>query len=89
MVAFPKMTTADLVRYALICAINDRLAYADCWPAGTEERAEALDDVKQFRAYMKRRFSASQTPMEQAFEGVPSVSIHDILATPEPEGGAK
>lgn len=75
---FDKMNTRDLLRYALVCAINDRLSYADCWPKGTEERAEALDDVKQFRAYMKRRFGTSQTPMERALDGVPSVPLSSL-----------
>ena len=78
---FPKMKPGDLVRYALVCAINDRQSFADSYPAGAEERAEALDDVRQFRAYMRRRFGTSQTPIEQALEGVPSVPLQQLASS--------
>lgn len=78
-----KMTPGELVRMALIYAIQDRESFAGCNAPGTPERAEALDEVRQFKAYLKRRFNTlsidDQFDAEFKASGGKMVPIHEIM----------
>jgi len=73
-----KMTATELVSYAVRCAIRDRQTFAECWSDDAPERAEALDEVRQFRAYLKRRFGSAESRMEINTEGATLVTLDEL-----------
>lgn len=71
------MDARDLIRRALIDAIQWQESYAESWDDG-KERADALALAKKYRQMLKRRYGDSRTPMEQVLGGAKSMSLDDI-----------
>lgn len=73
-----KLKVSELLRLACIYAEDDRLGYADAYPAGAPERAEALDLVRQLRAYRTKRWGKSK--LEAGLETMVPVPVPEIAA---------
>lgn len=58
-------TAKMVVWQALHDAIDWQKSLADAWPEGSEERQEALDQAKRYRAMLKRRYGSSKTALDQ------------------------
>jgi hypothetical protein len=68
----------ELVRLALIFAIQDREGYAHADPGPAGDEAAAL--AKELRAYHKRRFGGPLTELERMLEGATKVGLHELRA---------
>lgn len=69
-------TTAALIRSALHDAICDRESFADAHGAGTPEAAQALQEVAEYKAYLRKRFG--QQTLADALVGLPTISLSDL-----------
>jgi hypothetical protein len=72
------MTDRDTVRQALYDAIDWQNSFAEANHPGSPERAEALAQVKLYRALLKRRYGRSDTPIEAAMKGATYVTIEEL-----------
>lgn len=68
----------DVVFHAFQCAIQDRVSYAKCWPEGSEERAEALADVKAFRRMSTQLVGTDRSLLDEAKDKSESISIFEL-----------
>jgi hypothetical protein len=70
---------SELVRLALVYAVQDREGFAQC--AHDEPAKHAAGLAKKFRAYHKKRYGFDHmSQMEADMESAESVSIFEILA---------
>lgn len=74
----PATTPRELVRQALLDAIDWQRSLADAWPKGTPERQEAIDQGKAYRALMKRRYGSDETPWEVATKNATTVTLEEL-----------
>ena len=78
------MSDRDTVRQALYDAIDWQTSLADAYSKTAPERADALKQVKAYRAVLKRRYGRDSTPMEALADSCQSINIHDLTPKPEP-----
>jgi len=71
---FPKHRVDELIRLALIYAIQDREGMAEADPLGAGP--EAADLALQMEAYLLKRYG--QETMQRKSSRIPSVSIFDL-----------
>lgn len=72
------MSDRDVLRQALNDAIGWQSGLISAWAAGSPERAEAVSQVKKYRALLKRRYGTSRTPMERAFANATTVTLDEL-----------
>ncbi len=77
------MSTRDVVRQALYDAIGWQNGLVEAWPAGSDERAEAMQQVKLYRKILKDRYGESLLPDERAIVGARRVGIDELRAMSE------
>jgi hypothetical protein len=71
-----KLSVSELLRLACIYAEDDRQGFADAYAKDTPERAEALDLVRQLRAYRLKRWG--KTKLESALESGTPTPVAEI-----------
>ena len=72
-----KLPVDELFRLALIFAEDDRLSFADAVrDSDPEEYAKALDYVKQFRAYRRKRWGKTQ--LEEVCDSATPITIEEM-----------
>lgn len=74
------MTDREIIRRALIDAIQSMISLAGCYAhiPDSPERARALESVAEYRRVLKKRYGSPQTPIEIAMSAGRSVSILDL-----------
>ena len=70
--------TADVLFFALQCAKDDRLAFADAVEKGGSAWKQAMADVKSFETLQKRIFGTSESEFEAAQRKVKDFSVYDL-----------
>ncbi|MFI5423143.1 MAG: hypothetical protein ACHQWH_04305 [Nitrososphaerales archaeon] len=63
---FLKLTAAELIHIAITWAEESMLQMIHGCPEGGEYRAEVIDQLKQLRAYRKRRYGKPSDPFKDA-----------------------
>ena len=78
------MAVRDDIRQALYDAIGWQSGLADAWPAGSPERQEAVDQIKKYRAVLKRRYGEARHPSQKVLDGAKAMTLDEIRAMHEP-----
>jgi hypothetical protein len=73
------MADRDLVRAALIDAIDWQQSLGDAYRSDAPERRIAREQEAAYRKLLKRRYGTDRTPMETAMDGAPSVTIQELI----------
>lgn len=74
------MSERDTIRQALYDAIGWQQSLADAWASGTPERAEAQDQVRHYRALLKKRYGDRRLPSERTFADAREVTLDELRA---------
>jgi hypothetical protein len=58
------MSDRKYIAQALLDAIGWQAGLADAWPKGSDERQEAIDQIKAYRRILKRRYGNDHTQLD-------------------------
>lgn len=75
-----KLSFDELTRLAFVWAEQDRASLADCWPPGSNERANSKSQYDQLKAYRLKRWGRTKGDELDELQRIPLSEIRKRAA---------